>query len=256
MKKLFLFLYFVFFMSLLYAQDNPKNDSLKNILIITCHPDDWELGMGGTAYLLKDNFHIHVIIASDGELGNTWNTTGIPDPKLGAHRVEDSEKSGKMINATNYFFKLADGNVYATQDAVDKTIKLLQKINPSIIFLHWPIDKPDHIAASAMAMMALTKADMIYDREIYFFEVDNLNHFIPDMYIDVTPVWDKKMEMIQLHERFNDDRIKKIAIESNIKHGYYSHCDYAEGFIPFFPFSNVRNGYNTKCSLIDLIANP
>ena len=250
MKKYFLVCCFIISLSAWSQQ----RDSLENILIITCHPDDWELGMGGTAYLLKDHFNIHVIIASDGELGNTWNTTGIPDPILAARRVEDSGKSGEMIHATNHFFKLRDGSVYATPDAVEKTVKILQDINPSIVFLHWPIDKPDHVAASAMAMMALTKAGMLANREIYFFEVDKLNHFIPDIYVDITPVWDIKMEMVQFHERHHDDRYKRMAEASNVHHGFDNHCKYAEGFIPYFPFSNTRHGNKTRCSLIDLIS--
>ncbi len=229
-----------------------ESDTLKNMLIITCHPDDWEIGMGGTAYLLKDKYHIHIIITSDGELGNTWNTTGKPDPELAAHRVEDSMKSEKIINATSHFFKLRDGDVYADEDAVDRTIKLLKDINPSIIFLHWPIDKADHAAASAMAIMALAKAGMINNREVYFFEVGKLNHFTPDIYVDISSVWDNKMEVVQFHERYNDDRFQKMTEESGIYHGRSNHCKYAEGFKTFYPITNVRWNKRIEISLLNL----
>ena len=49
-----------------YAINNTAGDTIRNILIITAHPDDWEISMAGTAYLLKDKYHIHVIIDSDG----------------------------------------------------------------------------------------------------------------------------------------------------------------------------------------------
>ena len=137
-------------------------------------------------------------------------------------------------------------------DAVNRTVKLLEEINPSIVFLHWPIDKSDHAAASAMALMALSKTGMIYNREIYFFEVDKLNHFIPEVYLDITSVWDIKKELVHIHERFNDDRFVGMAEESAIYNGHTNHCKYAEGFIPLFPFSNVRFKNRIGCSLIDL----
>jgi len=251
MKNLFLLL-IIIASSSLYAQDSQRSDSTGNILIITCHPDDWELGMAGTAYLLRDKFRIHVIIASDGELGNTWNTTGKPDPEIGALRVGHSGKSAEKIHAINHFFKMADGSVYADKDAVNITVELLKEIDPAIIFLHWPIDKPDHAAASAMAMMALAKTGMMYSREIYFFEVGKLDYFTPEIYVDITPVWDIKKELVQIHERFNDDRFQKMAEESAVYHGLSNHCKYAEGFIPFFPFSNVKFNNKIGCSLMGL----
>jgi LmbE family N-acetylglucosaminyl deacetylase len=222
----------------------------KNILIITCHPDDWEIGMGGTAYLLRDKYQIHVIINSDGELGNTWNTTGIPDPKMGERRAEDSGKSGAYIHAVNYFFRMPDSRIFATEEAVNKTVAILKSTNPDIVFIHWPIDKPDHAAASAIAMMALSKAGMMYDREVYFFEVGKLNHFDPQVYVDISGVWNIKNEIVGLHERYNDDTFRKMAEEGDIYNGRANHSKYAEGFIPLIPFSN--SGKKLKCSLLDL----
>ncbi|MCK5102880.1 MAG: PIG-L family deacetylase [Cyclobacteriaceae bacterium] len=251
MKNL-IFLIILFVNSPGFSIGNPGSDSLRNILIITCHPDDWELSMAGTAYLLKDKYNIHVIIASDGELGNTWNTTGEPDPELAELRAGHSNKSAEKIHATNHFFKLPDGGVYADQDAVKRTTKLLEEIDPELIFLHWPIDKPDHAAASAMALMALSKTGMMYNREIYFFEVGLLNNFSPDVYVDITSVWETKKELVHIHERFNDDRYVRMAEKSAVYHGRTNRCKYAEGFISYFPLSNVRFKNRINCSLLDL----
>jgi LmbE family N-acetylglucosaminyl deacetylase len=244
MKRLIL-IFILFINCTVYAINDPSDkDTMRNILIITGHPDDWEIGMAGTAYLLKDKYSIHVIIASDGELGNSWNTTREPEPEVAALRVEHSGKSAAKINATNYFFKMPDGEMYADKEAVDRTVKLLRDIDPVIIFLHWPIDKPDHAAVSAMAMMALSKTGMIYDREIYF--------FAPGIYVDITSVWDVKKEIVHIHERFNDDTFLKMAEERALYHGSSNHCTYAEGFIPFYPFSNIRFKSRIGCSLIGL----
>ncbi len=235
-----------------YAQNSTGNDSLRNMLIITCHPDDWEISMAGTAYLLKDKYNIHVIIASDGELGNTWNTTGKPDLEVGAMRVEHAMKSAKKIHATNYFFKMNDGGVYANEDAVNRTANILKELDPALVFLHWPMDKPDHAAASAMAIMALSKTKMIYSKEIYFFEVGLLNQFNPKVYVDISAVWDIKKELVNIHERFNDDRLVRMSEKSALYHGRTNRTKYAEAFIPYFPLTNVRYKNRIGCSLLDL----
>jgi LmbE family N-acetylglucosaminyl deacetylase len=234
------------------AQDSPKSDIRRNLLIMTCHPDDWELGMAGTAYLLKDKYQIHVAIASDGELGNTWNTTGKPDPEMGALRAKHAAKSAEKIQAINHFLKMRDGGVYADENAVNRMVGLLKEIDPAIIFLHWPIDKPDHAAASAMSMMALAKTGMMYNKEIYFFAVGELEHFTPEIYVDITPIWNIKMELVRIHERFNDDRFQKMAEESAVCHGLSNHCKFAEGFIPLSAFSNVKFKNRIGCSLLGL----
>lgn len=224
--------------------------SKRNALFITCHPDDWEIGMGGTAYLMRDRYQAHVIIFSDGELGNTWNTTGIPDPHVGEMRVEDSGRSGAYIHAVNYFFRMPDSRVCATEEAVSRTTEILKKTDPAIVFIHWPIDKSDHAAAAAIALMALSRSGMMYDREVYFFEVGKLNHFIPQVYVDITPVWDIKTGLVKIHERLNDDTFRKMAWEGDIYNGRANHCKYAEGFIPLVPFTN--SGKKISCSLLDL----
>jgi len=239
---------FVILIYPLHAQDHRESDSLRNMLIITCHPDDWELSMAGTAYMLKDKYNIHVIIASDGERGNSKE----PDTAVAALRVGHAMQSAEKIHAQNHFFRMPDGEIYADEDAVNRTVKLLEELDPALIFLHWPIDKPDHAAASAMAMMALSKTGMMYNREIYFFEVGLLNHFTPEVFIDVTPVWDIKMELLKFHERFNDDRYQRMAERSSIYHGRTNRCKHAEGFIPLFPLSNVRYKNRIGCSLLDL----
>jgi len=247
MRRIFILLV-VFFSHSAFSQTNTEPDTLKNMLIIACHPDDWELSMAGTAYLLKEKYNIHVIILSDGERGNSKE----PDPRIAELRVEHANKSAEKINAKNYFFKMNDGAVYADEDAVNKTVKLLKKLDPALIFIHWPMDKPDHVAASAMALSALSKTGMMYNREIYYFEVGLLNYFEPDVYVDISSIWDIKKKLVSIHERFGDDRYVRMTEKSATYHGYKNKCKHAEAFKPLFPLSNIRFKNRIKCSLLDL----
>jgi len=233
------------------AQEKTGDDNPKNILIITAHPDDVEIAMGGTALLLKNKYQIHIAIASRGQRG----LSSEPNANTAALRTKHAEQSAEILKAKVHFLEKMDGEIYADKDAVDKVVTLLKEIDPVIVFLHWPIDKPDHTAASGMALMALSKTGMMHDREIYFFEVgrgSTTNGFDPQVYVDVSPVWQQKANMVAIHELHNDGTLGKMAETSDIEHGRMNRCRYAEAFKPLYPFSNNRWNKKLKCSLMDL----
>lgn len=251
-KVLWIFLFLVVLMMCPgYAQDKPGGDKLRNILIITAHPDDLEIGMGGTAYLLKDKYHIHIAIASRGERGLSKE----PDANTAALRTKHAELSAEILKAKVHFLGKIDGEIYADKDAVDKVVQLLKELDPAIVFLLWPIDKPDHAAASTMALMALAKTGMMHDREIYFFEVGRggtTNRFEPDVYVDITPVWQEKVELVRIHELREGGRLVKMAETCAKNHGPINRCKYAEAFKPIYPFTNNRWNKRIRCTLMDL----
>ena len=224
------------------------------VLIIAAHPDDWEYSMGGTAFLMKDKYNIHIALASKGERGLSEE----PSTKTAEIRVMEAECSAQMVNGTLHFLDKTDGEIYADKDAVDKLVKLLLDLQPEIIFVHWPIDKPDHAAAANMAHIALSKTGMIYDHEIYFFDAGHLTtstQFTPQIFVNTTSVWDIKQKLIRCHKCQNpDDVLVKEAYETDKAYGALNRTKYAEGFIPEYPLSGGRWDTNKKirCSLLDL----
>jgi len=238
----------------IYGQTAKKAKAKPNVLIITAHPDDWEYSMGGTAFLMKDKYKIHVAIASRGERGLSKE----PSLNTARIRVNEAECSAKMVNATNHYLDKIDGEIYADRDAVEKLVKLLQELQPEIIFVHWPIDKPDHSAAANMAHIALSNTGMIYDHEIYFFDAGHVStstQFTPQIYVNITPVYEYKKQLIRCHKCQNtNDFLVKEAEKTDKMYGAVNRTGYAEGFIPEYPFTNGRWDTNkkVKCSLFDL----
>jgi LmbE family N-acetylglucosaminyl deacetylase len=254
MKNLILSLAFISIFCFANSQSIQKKDSLPNMLIITAHPDDWEFTMGGTAYLLKDKYHIHIVIASKGERGLSKE----PSTETAAIRVKEAEASAQKINAALHFLGKIDGEIYADKDGVDKVISLLNELKPTLIFILWPIDKPDHAAAANIALMALMKTDMIYDKEIYFTDAGHgatTNQFEPKLYVNTTSVWKNKEELIRCHACQNKEgHLLEGAKIIDKNYGYMIRTEYAEGFVPVYPLSNGRWDSNKKikCTLIEL----
>ncbi|NIP29126.1 MAG: PIG-L family deacetylase [Candidatus Dadabacteria bacterium] len=70
--------------------------SSKNVLIISPHPDDLEIGMGGTvAKLVSEGANVVSFVVTDGR--NSTNNLGISGEELAAVRKNEVEKSSKIL---------------------------------------------------------------------------------------------------------------------------------------------------------------
>lgn len=253
-----IFLCFVAGLSTAQEENKPSNiTSPKNILIITAHPDDWEGCMGGTALLLsKQGYKIHVLIASRGERGvKDKNGEKLTDlGEAGKIREKEARNAIKLINGEINFMGKIDGDIYADKAGVDTVAYFLNKINPDIIFTMWGVDVPDHAAAGNMALKALWQTSMIHSKEVYFMEAGRggqTNQFNPDFYINITDIYEEKLNLIRCHVSQNrDDRLAKLNI--NKIHGQLARCDQAEVFKTYYPAVNSRWGNPVVNSILQL----
>jgi LmbE family N-acetylglucosaminyl deacetylase len=252
MQKVILALFSCLLLIPAYPQDVAKNADKRNILIIMAHPDDWEGAMGGTAYLLKDKYQIHVAIASKGERGIKDKS---PE-ESGRIREQEAITASKCINAQLHFLGQMDSEIYADKASVDKVVALLKELDPVMVFTRWGIDSADHEAVADMALKALAVAGMLRDREIYLTEAQRggqTNQFNPDLFVNVSRVYDKKRELIRCHVSQNrDDIILKIHESQDRMSGRIAHCDYAEAFKVYSPLIGARDGRKVSYTLLDL----
>lgn len=109
----------------------------KKIVLISPHPDDVEIGMGGTAFLLAKKNKIHHLIATNG--ANSANIFK-DKKKLVEARKEEAINSNKYMGIKNIKF-------FEYDEVKSKSIKLefgvkakeyLKRINPDFIFLPHP----------------------------------------------------------------------------------------------------------------------
>lgn len=226
----------------------------ENILIITAHPDDWEDGMGGTAYLLSKEYNIHVIIATKGERG--LESQGKTFDETTPIRIKEAQNACDKIGAKLHFMGKIDQEVHADNQGIDQVVELLEELDPKIIFTMWNVEIADHAGAGAIAIQALYRTKMIYDREVYFFEASRgyqTNHFNPDIYVNITSVIDKKMELIRCHvcQNPNDDMAMHHK-ETNKFHGDVARSNYSEGFKTYLPLINARWDKNPTYSLLNI----
>lgn len=116
----------------------------KKVVVFGAHPDDLEIGMGGTvAKLVRLGYNVNLVIAT---LPNFVKT----DTKEG--RKSEAIDSAKILGcSTPEFLDLAPDEITFGRNFVNKVDRIIQKYEPEVVFTQW-------IGDSHQDHQALTKA--------------------------------------------------------------------------------------------------
>ncbi len=148
----------------------------KRVLAIGAHPDDIEIGCGGTLAKLKDQgYELFFVVATFGEEG------GSPPSKedLKQAREQEAKNSAKVLGALNVsFLGLEDGLLsYCKKDKI-KLIAKIRSIKPDIVFLHSSTDQfPDHKVIHSLSIDSVSAA-----RGPWYAEAGGQPHFVGQVY--------------------------------------------------------------------------
>jgi bacillithiol biosynthesis deacetylase BshB1 len=173
-----------------------------DILVLSVHPDDAELGCSGT--ILKHiamGYKVGIVDLTRGELG-TRGTAEI--------REQEAAAAAKILGlAVRDNLAIPDGFFENTREYQLKIIAAIRKYQPKIVITNAYHDRhPDHGRANelveASAFLAgLRKIETLENGEPQqAWRPEMVLHFIqdnyikPDILIDITEYWDKKVESI------------------------------------------------------------
>jgi len=174
-----------------------------DLLAFGAHPDDIELSCAGTLLIEKNNGKkVGIVDLTQGELG-TRGTAEV--------RKEEAKNSAVILGADiRENLEMADGFFKNDEENQRKIITVLRKYRPEIILCNAPDDRhPDHgrsadLVNDAAFLSGLikieTKDDLGNKQEIwrpkYVFNYIQDLYFKPDFVIDISNVFDKKIEAI------------------------------------------------------------
>jgi LmbE family N-acetylglucosaminyl deacetylase len=178
---------------------------MKRIVVIAPHPDDEVLGCGATIAKYVDmDYEVFVIVA----------TKGIPEmyPEERIAKVrKDTREAHEFLGVKETFFlnfpapKL---NVFPECEISIAFSEILNTIKPSILFIPHPSDlHQDHKAVYRAAIVSARpinehKTNMIccYETlsETNWFPVAVNNSFVPNLYIDVSNYFEKKLHAMEI----------------------------------------------------------
>jgi bacillithiol biosynthesis deacetylase BshB1 len=169
-------------------------------LVIAPHPDDAELGVGGTIGVLHaQGARVGVLDLTDGE------PTPFGSPEI---RRQETEAATAVLGlAWRGNLGLVNRRLEATLDARARLAGVLREQRPRILFApYWDDAHPDHVAASALVDAArfwakLTRTGLPgephYPKQIiYYFSVHLRIHPRPSFVLDITAHVETKMRAV------------------------------------------------------------
>lgn len=169
-------------------------------LIIAPHPDDAELGVGGTILsLLAEGARVGVLDLTDGE------PTPHGSPEI---RAAETQAATEILGLTyRGNLGLPNRSLQPTLEARAALAGSFRQLRPRVLFApYWEDAHPDHVAASALVDSArfwskLTRTDLPGEphyptRIIYYFAVHLRIHPAPSFVVDITAHHEKKMQAV------------------------------------------------------------
>ena len=220
-----------------------------DILAFGAHPDDVELGCGGTILLQKSlGYKIGVIDLTQGELGTRGN-------KL--TRLKEASLASKKMNIdVRENLSLEDGLFEINKENKVAVIQRIRHYRPDIILVNAQCDRhPDHGRAAdllyeASFLSGLLKIRTSYNGKIQtpwrpssIYNYIQYNDDKPDFLVDISSFMKQKMDVVKCYSsQFYDPKSKEpdtlisnksfldLVYSRAANLGRFISADYAEGF--------------------------
>jgi LmbE family N-acetylglucosaminyl deacetylase len=163
-----------------------------HLVAIGAHPDDIELTMGGLVIRFAHAGHrVTWIVATDGAAGD-----GGRDPDLAARRRAEAEAAADAGGAALVWLGLPDGQLAWDPHAAQRIGAAVADLAPDMIVTHALNDyHADHRAVARIVGDTLPIGTPVLRAETML----GL-HFAPELLVDISDVFDAKLEALAKHE--------------------------------------------------------
>jgi N-acetylglucosamine malate deacetylase 1 len=179
-----------------------QDDRVIDALAIGAHPDDAEMGAGGTLLRLGAlGYSTGILDMTRGEMG-TRGTAEI--------RAEEARAAARELGLSfRDTLDLGDGCVRDTEEARVALVRVFRRLRPKLVFTHyWEEPHPDHVATAhlvrhASYLAGLAKYDA--DEPLARHRPSSVAHFNmprwvpPTFIVDITEWADRKEAALRCH---------------------------------------------------------
>src|SRR5262245_35447630 len=136
---------------------------MKKVLVISAHPDDMEIGMGGTvAKLSTTDCSIYSVVITDGR--RSPNPLSISQEEMAEVRNEESKRAARILGVEEtFFFELESITTLDSANiATKKLVEVIDSVMPEEIFtLHPDLDRhPTHRLAAKISLEAMKQSHL------------------------------------------------------------------------------------------------
>jgi len=195
------------FMTAVQAQ---KDSSAVRIIMIGAHPDDCDLKGGGTAALFSSmGYAVKFVSVTNGDAGHQTEK----GEQLAARRLAEAHEAAKRLGVTYDVLNNHDGQLLPSLEVRSQIIREIREWNADVVISPRPNDyHPDHrytgILVQDAAYMVAVPNDLpdvpalkknpvfLYFQDIF----ERPNPFRPDIAVDISKVFDQKINALDAHE--------------------------------------------------------
>lgn len=201
---------------------------MKNILVVIAHPDDLELMAGGSVIKwLAEGKNVYVITFTHG----SWVS---PEGKI-VRTIEESlleeELAANFIGYKCENLKQETLHLSYKDEYVVEVLNRISKFNIDTLVCPYKGDlHQDHEVISRITLSASRRVPNLLMGQINYYMRE---FFTPNIFVDITDTWDKKIEAIKLYkgqwERTGSEWIEFLDATSKY-YGKIIGVERAEGF--------------------------
>ena len=239
-------------------------------LAVLAHPDDAEFLCAGTLLRLarERGYALAVATMTAGDCGSV----SLPPAEVARVRRAEGAAAAAVAGADYFCLEERDLRVMYSEAALEKCVRLLQRVRPTVVFTHSPDDYHlDHEQTSKLVRAAAFAApvpNFFYHPGIKSAALGGIPHLYycdpvegkdvfgrpvePTVRVDVTGVMDAKSRMVACHESQREwmrhhhgvDDLDTTMREWTAKQGAAAGVPFAEGFR-----QHRGHGYPQACLL-------
>ncbi len=199
---------------------------MKTVLALAAHPDDVEIGCGGTlASYVAEGMDVHLYVATGGEKGGD----------VAIRRREQDAAAGILGIRQVHWGGYEDTRLPSELNSLIASIEsLLAKLNPSIVFVNHGDDTHQDHRTLAQAAQSATR----YVPNVLAYETPTSNRFDPSVFRDISQSMRAKCKALEAHvsqiEHTNIQGLNIIEIARSTAHyrGIQGRINSAEAFVP------------------------
>jgi bacillithiol biosynthesis deacetylase BshB1 len=178
-----------------------NNSDRIDILAFGAHPDDVELGCGGSLFKLKKlGYHTGIIDLTEGEMGSRGSVK---------KRYQESSRAAEILEVDlRKNLKIPDGNIKNNPPNRNKIIREIRQYRPLLVFAPYGKDRhPDHIHSYQLITEACFYSGLRKmlpgippHRPYRVIHYMAKYEFSPSFIIDISSEFPKKIAALQAYE--------------------------------------------------------
>jgi LmbE family N-acetylglucosaminyl deacetylase len=200
----------IFLLSVMTVINAQNADGKIRIILIGAHPDDCDEDGGGTAALFAQmGYAVKFVSVTNGDAGHQT----LKGSALAKRRFAETQEAGKRLGVIYDVLDNHDGLLMPTLDVRLAIIRKIREWNADVVIAPRPNDyHPDHrytgvLVQDAAYMVSVPNiapdVPALKKNPVFLYYQDRFqrpNPFRPDIVVDISAVYDKKVSALDAHE--------------------------------------------------------